>query len=235
MPVRASTGRRSLLWVGGPTLLGLAHALAVAPHYHFGSFDDDASYVLVAKALAAGVGLTGTISSGHPLVGAYPPGFAALLAPVALLAPGVVLLYRFVPLAAFTAIFPLTWRWLGNHGVQDSVRLAVLLLVALSPVAATFATMVMPETVFVVAFLLLLLVAERWEHHVGVVCRAGAGTVLLAGSLLWLKEAAAGMVLGLTGWLVLRSAWRKALLTVTGSALLMGPVVIARAIVGVPL
>jgi len=54
MPVRASTRRRALLWVGGLTLLGLAHALVVAPRYHFGSFDDDASYVLVAKALAAG-------------------------------------------------------------------------------------------------------------------------------------------------------------------------------------
>ncbi len=235
MPVRASTGRRALLCVGGLTLLGLAHALVVATHYHFGSFDDDASYVLVAKALAAGVGLTGNVSSGYPLVGAYPPGFAALLTPITLVAPGVVLLYRLLPLVAVTAMFPLTWRWLGRHSVQDPVRLAVLLLLALNPVAATFATMVMPETVFVVAFLLLLLIAERWEREIRVVCWAGVGTVLIAASLLWLKEAAAGMVLGLTCWFLLRRAWRKGLLTLGGSAVLMAPVLIARTIVGAPL
>jgi hypothetical protein len=95
--------------------------------------------------------------------------------------------------------------------------------------------MVMPETVFVVAFLLLLLIAERWEREVRVVCWAGVGTVLIAASLLWLKEAAAGMVLGLTCWFLLRRAWRKGLLTLAGSAVLMAPVLIARAIVGAPL
>jgi hypothetical protein len=119
--------------------------------------------------------------------------------------------------------------------VQDPVRLAVLLLLALNPVAATFATMVMPETVFVVAFLLLLLIAERWEREIRVVCWAGVGTVLIAASLLWLKEAAAGMVLGLTCWFLLRRAWRKGLLTFAGSAVLMAPVLVARAIVGAPL
>src|SRR6266568_2917540 len=162
MPVRASTGRRSLLWVGGPTLLGLAHALAVAPHYHFGSFDDDASYVLVAKALASGTGLTGQLSSGHPLIGTYPPGFASLLSPIALIAPGVILLYRLLPLLCFAGIFPLTWFWLARLDVPVSTRVATLVLLALNPVLATFATMVMPETAFVVILLVLLVVAERW-------------------------------------------------------------------------
>ena len=45
--------------VGLPLLLGLVHVALVAPHYFVGSFDDDAGYILAARALLAGHGLTG--------------------------------------------------------------------------------------------------------------------------------------------------------------------------------
>jgi hypothetical protein len=221
--------------VSGTVVLGVVHALAVAPHYHFGSFDDDAAYVLVAKAFASGVGLTGRLPAGYPLVGAYPPGFGALLAPIAWLAPGLVWLYRLLPLVCFVAVFPLTWVWFERHDIRLADRAVVLLLLALSPVLATFATMVMPETVFVVLFLLLMLVAKRWSADPRVLSWWAGGTVLLASGLLWLKEAAVGMVIGLGCWFLIRRAWKKAAISALGPALLFSPVLVARAVVHSPL
>src|SRR5580700_8640162 len=46
------------LLAGALVLLAVVHAVVVGRHYFVGSFDDDASYILVARALAAGHGLT---------------------------------------------------------------------------------------------------------------------------------------------------------------------------------
>ncbi len=59
-----------------------------------GSFDDDANYILAARALAAGAGLTTKLRGVAPLVGVYPPGFPALLAPLAVMWPHGVLPFR---------------------------------------------------------------------------------------------------------------------------------------------
>ncbi|HSS10606.1 MAG TPA: hypothetical protein VLL25_12020, partial [Acidimicrobiales bacterium] len=64
-------GRR-WLWLAGLAalvVLGVVHTLVVARRYHVGSFDDDASYILSARALASGAGLTTKLATGLPLVG----------------------------------------------------------------------------------------------------------------------------------------------------------------------
>ncbi len=222
-------------WLGATalTVVGLVHALVVAPRYHVGSFDDDANYVLAARALAHGAGFTTRLTGGGaPLVGVYPPGLPVLLAPVARLWPHGLTPLRVLPFLCFAAIFPLTWRYLGARGIPDRARLAVLGLLALNPVLATYATMVMPETTFVVVLLLLLLAAERWRAEARAVTWAGAGTVAAAAAVLWLKEAGAGLVIGVVAWLLLRRLWRKALLVAVGVPLLFLPVLVARAIAG---
>src|ERR1017187_5299970 len=70
------------LAVGVPLVIGVIHVLLVARHYHVGSFDDDASYILAAKAILAGHGLTSHLASGEVMVGLYPPGYSALLVPL---------------------------------------------------------------------------------------------------------------------------------------------------------
>ncbi len=218
------------------TVVGLAHALVVAPRYHVGSFDDDASYVMAARALASGAGLTTKLAPvGAPLVGVYPPGYPALLAPLAHLWPHGVLPFRAVSLVCYLVLFPLTWVYLSRRRVAPPVALAVLLLLALNPVAATFATMVMPEMAFLVALLLLLLVLPRWEREPKALSGAGAATIVLAASLIWLKEAGVGLAIGVVAWLLLRRLWRKALAIAVGLSVLMLPLLVARAVAGVPL
>jgi hypothetical protein len=211
--------------------LGVLHALVVAAHYHFGSFDDDAAYLLTAKALASGAGLTHMLLPGFRLTAVYPPGYAALLAPLTLLNPPI-LAYRIVSLVCFVAVFPLVWWYLGTRRVSDPVRVGVLLLLALNPVFATYATMVMPETLFLVVFVLFLLAANRWDRAKPVLTSAGVATVLLGAGLVWLKQAGVGLVIGLLVWLLIRRAWKKAAWLAAGVAGLFSPVLIARALGG---
>lgn len=218
------------------TAVGVLHAVIVAARYHVGSFDDDANYVIAARALARGAGLTAKLAgSGTPLVGVYPPGFAALQAPFARVWPHSLAPLRILPFVCFVAVFPLTWAYLGRRGISERARLAVVALLALNPVLATYATMVMPETTFVVVLLLLLLSVERWQVQPRVFTGAGLATVAAGAGLLWLKEAGLGLVVGVVAWLVLRRLWRKALLAAIGPTVAFLPVIVARASAGVAL
>jgi len=206
----------------------------VAPRYHFGSFDDDAGYVLAAKALLHGAGLTGTLSDGRPLIGYYPPGFAAVLAPVIAVFGTSVTPLRVVSTVAYGAIFPATWWLLARCGVGRPTRVAVLLVVALNPVLATFGSMVMAETTFVALFMVWLVVVRHYDANPQALGADAAGVILLGAGLVWCKEAALGMVAGLVAWFLLRRMWRKAVAVSAGVGALLAPVVIARLIVGVP-
>ncbi len=217
------------------TLVAVAHAIAIAPHYRVGSFDDDANYVLVARAIAHGAGLTTTLSSGYPLVVPYPPGYAALLSPLALVFGNALVPYRVLSLALAVVLFPLTWLYLGRRGVGPVPRAAIVALLALNPVLGTYSTMVMAELPFLIALIALLIVVERWERQPEVITRAGLATVVLGASLLWFKEAGIGAVLGLVCWLALKRYWGKAIGVLAGVAALISPVLIARAVAGTSL
>jgi hypothetical protein len=200
-------------------LVGALHVALVAPWYHVGSFDDDAGYILAARALLA----------GHAPFSQYPPGYSALLVPLVWLWP-----HSFVPLRVFSgvcfaAIFPLTWLFLSRRSVGFWEKTAVLLLVALSPPLGTFGSMVMAETPFLVVLLLLLLAIDRWTP------RRAAATILLAAALVWLKEAGIGLVLGLVAWYVLSGRWRRGAVVGGGVGLLLLPVVAVRLASGTPL
>ena len=216
----------------------MVHAALIAPSYHVGSFDDDAGYILTAKALLAGHGLTGHVASGQVVIGLYPPGFSALLAPLLWIWPHDFLALRLLSLAFYLAAFPLTWVYLGRHRVGPALRLAALMLLALGPPFATYATMVMAEAPFIVVLLLLLLAVDRWRDQDRTLTWAGVEVVLLAAALIWLKQAALGLVAGLVIWWPLSRAsrrWAKGMLLFGGVALSLVPVVVARVVAGVPL
>lgn len=241
VPETAVARRRGARWwrvslaVGVPLVVGLIHVAVVAPLYHVGSFDDDASYLLTAQALLHGAGMTGHLTSGALVVGAYPPGYSFLLVPLLWLWPHSFAPERILSVVSFTALFPLVWMYLGRRRIADPWRVAVLAVLALNPVLATFGSMVMAETTFLVLFVVWLLILERWDGASRVLGPRGIGIVVAGAGLVWLKEAGIGLVLGLGLWLVLRRHWARAVAVVGGCAVLLLPVVVLRLVGGVAL
>ena len=234
---RRSWWRRPAVAVGMPLLLGLVHVAVVAPHYFVGSFDDDAGYILTARALLAGQGLTGHLTSGVGVAAVYPPGYGALLTPLLWLWPHSFLPLRLLSTACYAALFPLLWIYLGRRRLGEGTRTAALLVLALGPVLATYGSMVMAETPFLVLLVGLLLLVDRWVTERRVVTRTGVGVAVTAAAMVWCKEAGIGLVAGLLLWLLLRrgrgTIGRMALI-LGGVAALVAPVVVARLAAGVP-
>lgn len=229
--------RRAAVGVGGPLLIGLVHVALVARHYHVGSFDDDASYILSAKALLAGQGLTGHLASGETVIGLYAPGFSALIAPLVWLWPHDFEPLRLLSVVAYGALFPLTWLLLARRRVAFWARVAVLALLALGPPLATYGSMVMAEAPFLDALLLLLLSLDPWVRG-PVLSRWAPPVVGLAAALIWLKEAGLGLVAGLGLWLLIgphRHRLARAAVLAAGVGLTLVPVVVGRLAAGVPL
>lgn len=216
-------------------VVAAVHIALVAPHYHIGSFDDDAAYILGARGLLHGTGLTGLVTGGRPLVGYYPPGFAALLAPLVAVVGGHLQLLRALPAACAVALLPLTWWYLGRHRIGDATRFTVLMLMALNPVLATFGSMIMAEAPFLVLFVCWLALADRWQRSPSRLGGVGLATIAAGAGLVWLKQAGIGMVAGLIVWQLVRRTPVRAALNAAGTTVLLAPVIIARAIAGVPL
>ncbi len=215
--------------------LAVAHALAAWPHYHVGSFDDDAGYVMVARALGHGHGLTSTLPAGVPMVASYPPGYSALLTPIALVSGTAYAAFRAMSVLLLGILVPLVWCYLRRRGVGAGPSLAVLVLLALNPALGTFGMMIMAELPFLVMFVIVLLALDRWESEGALITRWGWATVVGAAGLLWLKEAGAGLVAGLVLWLLLRGATRRAVVLAGGVGALFLPILISRAVAGVNL
>ncbi len=237
--------KRPVVGVGIPLAVGLVHVALVAPHYFVGSFDDDASYILTARALLAGQGLTGHVVSGAVVSGSYPPGYSAVIAPLVWIWPHSFLPLRLLSTAFFALMFILTWIYLGRRGVGEGPRIVTLGLLALGPPLATYGSMVMAETPFLATLLVLLLLVDQWDRESRVWTWNGLGVIVAAGALIWLKEAGVGIVAGLLLWLLVhpqggrhlqggRRLVRPATVGLGVVALLL-PVLVARLIAGIPL
>jgi hypothetical protein len=228
---------RAAAWaaVGLCAVLAVVHARVVWPHYHVGSFDDDASYVQVARALAHGHGLTSTLTAGVPMVASYPPGYAAVLAPIALVSGSAYAAFRGLSVGLVAVLVLLVWWYLRRRGMPTPLVLAVLVLLALNPVLGTFSMMVMAELPFMVLLMGVLFALDRWESSPRLWTWAGVATVVGCAGMVWLKEAGAGLVIGFVLWLLLRRETRRAVVLAVGSFALFLPVLVAREVAGVNL
>lgn len=232
-----AAGRREAALVVALTVIGLVHVAVVSVRYHVGSFDDDAAYLYMAEGIAHGVGLTGHLPSGYPLVRDYPPGYPALLAPLLLAfggPPGFVA-ERLTSVLCFAALLPLTWYWLRRRGLGPWPVAAVLALLALNPLLATFGSMVMAELPFLVTLVALLLAAEAWGHSARAWVPSGVLTVVLAVALVWLKEAGLALDGGIVLWLAYSRRWGRAVTAAAASVALLAPLLVARLLLHVPL
>ena len=227
------TAGSSSWWALGwlvPLALQLAHAAAVAPTYHVGSFDDDANYLMAAHVLAAGGGLTAKMASGATVVANYLPGYPALLVPLVWLFGSALWAPRLFSALCVAALYPLMWAWMGRRGVRPSYRVAVLGILALNVVLATYATMVMAEAPFVLVLVLAIVALDQWERRPG--WKWATVSVLLLAELVWLKEAGIGFGVGLGAYQLWRRRWRRAAGVTLGMGALLLPGLLARWLTG---
>ena len=226
-------GVASRWWALGwviPMVVQLVHTAAVAPTYHVGSFDDDANYLMAAHVLAAGGGLTSIMPSGATVVANYLPGYPVLLVPLIWLWGSALWAPRAFSSLCVAVLYPLLWAWMDRRGVKPSYRVAVLGLLAINTVMATFSTMVMAEAPFLLVLVLTLFALDRWERRPGLL--QGAIVVVLLGSLVWLKEAGIGLVVGVVAYELWRRRWPRAVGVGAGVGALLLPGLVARWVTG---
>ncbi|HLX87988.1 MAG TPA: hypothetical protein VKR22_05990, partial [Acidimicrobiales bacterium] len=192
-------------------------------------------YVQVARAIAHGNGLTSNLTAGVPLVAAYPPGYSALLVPIALVSGSAYAAFRGLSVGLVGVLVPLVWWYLRRRGVPAWAALSVLLLLALNPVLGTFSMMIMAELPFLVLLMGVLFAIDRWASSARLTSAAGVATIVGSAALVWLKEAGAGLVIGFVLWLLLRRDTRRAVALAVGSFALFLPVLVARLAEGVDL
>jgi hypothetical protein len=218
--------------VGLICVVAAAHAALVAGHYVIGSFDDDGHYLALAKAFVHGKGYVDTSAPGAPTEALYPPGYPLFIAPFVALSSTVLWPLRLLSALAFVGCIPLLDVLLRRHGFSRRVCVGAMLLFALNPTAGTFATEVMPESVFLLVFLVVLVALPRWEKNDRLLSWAGVGVALGAPYLLLLKTAGLPMLAGVVGWLALRRRWRHVATLLATSALMIGPVILLRMLAG---
>jgi len=209
-----------------PLAVQVVHTIAVAPAYHVGSFDDDANYLMAAHVLAAGGGLTSKMPSGATVVAYYLPGYPMLLVPLVWLWGSALWPPRVFSTVCVALLYPLLWAWLGRRGLKPCYRVAVLGLLAINTVLATYSTMVMAEAPFVMLLMMALLALDRWERRPGAL--NASVVVVLMGALVWLKEAGIGLVAGLVLYELWRRRWSRAAAVGLGTAGLLLPGLAAR-------
>src|SRR6202030_1088187 len=159
----------------------------------------------------------------------------SLLAPLVKAFPGTFVPFRLLSVVCFAALFPLTWAYLRRRRVPEWIAVGTLAVLALCPALATFGSMVMAESPFLVLLLITLMLAERWQQATRFLGPLGVGTIVATAGLVWVKEAAWAMAAGFVLWFFLGRQIKKAAALAIGVGASLVPVVVARAAAGVPL
>ncbi|MDE2142478.1 MAG: glycosyltransferase family 39 protein [Elusimicrobia bacterium] len=147
---------RSLLVLAACALL----VLAFAPAQYFARQQDDALYLIGARALTSGRFCVLT-SPGCPALTSVDPGWSLLLTPLALFTDRPVFFQIFAALLLALAPAAL-WCWLRRR-TGETVALLAAALFASSPLVLAQSGVVMSEIPFVLIFLACLIAAESGE------------------------------------------------------------------------
>jgi len=203
------------------TLLGVFLILALL------SFDpkpflggDNATYILLAKGLVQGKGFRDIWAPGMPPHTQYPFGLPLLLTPFVAVFPHSVIPMKFFVLALALVSFILVHAFFKD-AFTEGQRLALMILLALSPALLQFSHWVLSEVPYLCVSLLgLFLLQDReahfkdWRFWLGLLAIAFAYHVRTAGIAL---------VIALPLFLLLKRKWKAAGITLIVLFLLLLP------------
>ncbi len=177
--------------------------------YYVGFFNDDALYIIGARAfLRLGRYVELHAPDLRPFY-THPPGYALLLAAWGALTGDTLLGYQLLSVALTLASVWLLWRLSGSTCAAAAF--------ALSPATVTLSGVVLSEVPFIAVSLAALAAAEKWWSVRSWKVWAGLG--LLAGYLVHVRLSGAALVVALAGCLAWERRWREA--AVSGAASLV--------------
>ncbi len=192
-----------------------------------GGRQDDAMYVILARALASGEGYRFTHLVGAPPGVHFPPGypfFLAILGTLRATLDGQVAMFKAANallMGASAGMLVVMFR--ERTSLPSWIGFAVALLGAAGMPALFIATPIMSEPLFLVGLLILLRYGERTvaaDHTPdGVAFALGVGT----GALTLVRTLGVPVVVGLAALLWIRGRRRAARIVVAGAALLLAP------------
>ncbi len=209
------------------TALAMVAYVACAGGLQIGQHVDDASYVMLAKALLSGQGYRQIAYPDAPLETKYPPLLPLLIAPFLWLSGGALWAARLPALVSAIAAVPVLWLLLRRFADGWTLWL-VTAVVALHPMIVGFAGMAMTEAPsLLLTWGILLLVLPAVPPGSGEAKPPGAGrwlgTGLLLGLGMLLRADTVALVAAVALWLLWRHRWTETGLTALGCILPLLP------------
>lgn len=160
--VDVSLTRREILLVGALVVVAALLYAAGLGAFQVGTYVDDAHYVTLARALAAGKGYSLISYLDAPPELKFPPGFPLLLTPVAFFFPGSLDAFKIPSLVLTLASLPL-WFILFRHRLPFYLAILTLGAAATNGVLAGSATLAMSEAPFLFFTSALFVLADRYR------------------------------------------------------------------------
>jgi hypothetical protein len=176
---------------------------------------DDAWYIVLAKALAAGEGYRLISSATTAILPAVPPGFPALLSPVVLAVPRFpdhVIWMKLLSVAAVLTAGAICWRDFTRHrGTSPASATLIVAAALLTPALVFLATStVMAEGAYLLAQVAAVAATERITRRDASDQRAPIIAALLAAMTMLLRSSAAALVAAAVVYLLIARRWRQA-------------------------
>jgi hypothetical protein len=206
--------------------LGIAlplYILAIDPY--IGAGYDNAQYVVLAKALARGVGFSQIQIPGDLPEPKYPPGWPLLLAPVWLLAPDFpanAAWFKLVSVVFGLAFVAVTYAWMHWRGEGVSACLFIALLTLVHPRILGYATSAFSEMAYAFFSVVALWLIEAYEQTAQPRWRDAFFPALVAVGAMLLRTFGLALIAAGMVYLLFRRRWRHAAyfgaLTAIGSA-----------------
>ena len=193
--------------------LALAVALLTVTPWPVGVFQDDAIYVVLAKALATGDGFRMINMPGAPHATHFPPGYPLLLAALWKLFPSFpdnIVVFKFVNAVFLAGTAAFTYRVSRSHCGLDVVGASVASVVGtISVVVLLITGVVLSEPLYVFLMIPTLIVTERAAEDGEVKSAVAAGTLI--GVLALVRTVGVFLIPAALVVMLARRRWRAAL------------------------
>ena len=205
--------------------LALAVALLTVTPWPVGVFQDDAIYVVLAKAIANGEGYRMVNLPGSPHATHFPPGYPLLLAALWKLSPSFpdnIVVFKFANALFLAAVAALTYRFARTRCALEPVGASVAAMVGATSVVVLLITgVVLSEPLYMALMLPTLMLCERAAEDGDARSAAGAGAMI--GVLTLVRTLGVFLLPAALVVMLARRRWRAALVLAATALLFIAP------------